>query len=59
MPVERNISKMRKKHEKAMEFLYRSGYIRTYDQVEYRSKMAILIDKIKLLSENVEREIKR
>lgn len=59
MPVERNISKMRRKHEKAMEFLYRSGYIKTYDQVEYRSKMAILIDKMKLLSENVEREINR
>ncbi len=59
MPVERNISKMRKKHEKAMEFLYRSGYIKTYDQVEYRSKMAILIDKMKLLTDNVEREINR
>ena len=59
MPVEKNVNKMTKKHEKAVEFLYRSGYIKTYDQVEYRSKMAILIDKMKLLSENVEREINK
>ena len=59
MPVEKNVSKMQKKHEKSIEFLYRSGYIKTYDQIEYRSKMAILIEKMKLLSENVEREINR
>lgn len=59
MPVEKFMSKMKRKHQKSMEFLYRSGYIKTYEQVEYRAKMAILIDKIKLLSENVEREINR
>lgn len=59
MPVEKNMNKMIRKHQKAIEFLYKSGYIRTYEQVEYRSKMKILTDKIKLLSEHVEREINR
>lgn len=59
MPVEKNMNKMKRKHQKAIEFLYKSGYIKSYEQVKYKSKMAILIDKIKLLSENVEREIKR
>lgn len=59
MPVEKYMSKMKRKHQKSMEFLYKSGYIKTYEQVEYKSKMTILIDKIKLLSENVEREINK
>lgn len=59
MPVEKNMNKMKRKHQKAIEFLYKSGYIKTHEQVKYKSKMAILIDKIRLLSENVEREINR
>lgn len=59
MPVEKNIDKMIKKHQKSMEFLYKSGYVKTYEQIQYRSKMAILIDKIKLLSEKVKKENSR
>ena len=59
MPVEKNMNKMKRKHQKAIEFLYKSGYIKTYEKVEYKSKMEILVNKIKLLSENVEREINK
>jgi len=59
MPVEKNMGKMKRKSEKAMEFLYRSGYIKTYENVEYKSKMVILIEKIKMLCEKVEREINK
>ena len=59
MPVEKNMNKIIKKQNKSIEFLYKGGYIKTYDQIEYRTKIAILIDKMKLLSENVEREINR
>lgn len=59
MPVEKNITKMKKKHQKTMEFLYKSGYVKSYEDVKYKSKMEILIKKIELLSEHVRRELER
>jgi len=59
MPVEKNMDSMKRKYNKIIEFLYRSGYIRSYEEVKYKSKMETLIDKLKLLTENVQREINR
>ena len=59
MPIDKNIDKMKKKYQKTMEFLYKSGYIRSYQEVKYNSKMDLLIKKLELLSKNVEREISR
>ncbi len=59
MPIEKNLNKMKRKHQKAIEFLYKSGYIKNYEQIQYKPKMAILMNKLKLLSENVEREISK
>ncbi|MBP3707692.1 MAG: hypothetical protein J6J36_03695 [Clostridia bacterium] len=59
MPIEKNITRMKKKLQKTMEFLYKSGYVKSYENVEYKSKMEILIRKIELLSEHVRRELER
>lgn len=59
MPIEKNITKMKKRHQKTMEFLYKSGYIKSYEDVKYKSTMEILIKKIELLSEHVKRELER
>ena len=59
MPLDKNMDKMKRKYQKTMEFLYKSGYIRSYQEVKYNSKMDVLIKKLELLSQNVEREISR
>lgn len=57
MPVEKNMNRMIKMQKKAMEFLYKSGYTKTYSQTVYKSRMTMLIEKIKLLSDNVQSQI--
>lgn len=57
MPVEKNINKMTRLQKKSIEFLYKGGYIKIYEHVEYKSRMRALVDKIKLLCDNIEREI--
>lgn len=59
MPLYTNMNKMKSKYKKTIEFLYKSGYIKSHIETKYKSKMDILIKKLKLLSENVEREINR
>lgn len=59
MPVEKNMDSMKRKYKKIIDFLYKSGYIKSYEEVEYKSKMELLINKIKLLTENIQREINR
>lgn len=59
MPIEKNITKMKKRHQKTMEFLYKNGYAKSYEDVKYKSKMEILIKKIELLCEHVRRELER
>lgn len=59
IPVEKSVNKVKNKYRKAIEFLCKSGYICSYETVEYKSKMAILMNKLKKLSDNVEKEVNK
>lgn len=59
MVLSKNIGKMKRKQKKIIEFLYKNGYARSFEERQYKSKMEVLIKKLKLLSDNVEREINR
>lgn len=59
MPADKNVNKMKIKYQKNIEFLYRNGYAKSYQEVTYKSKMNTLINKLKLLSDNVKREVNR
>lgn len=59
MVLSKNIGKMKRKQKKIIEFLYKNGYTKSIEAKQYKSKMDILIKKLKLLSDNVEREINR
>ena len=59
MIINKGMSRLRKERYKILEFLNKSGYSEQKQNITYESKMNLIIKKLKILSENMQKQTYR
>ena len=57
--IDKKMNKLKRERQKILQFLNRSGYNETLIEVKSEPKMKILIKKLNILSQNIEKELDR